>query len=106
MQIADAMVALGYIVLEDEGGHLTDSGTRFLSELGIDLFVESRRRRRLCRSCLDWTERRPHIGGAVGAALTERWLALGWIERAKDSRAVAITQAGHDGFADTFGISL
>jgi len=106
VQIADAMVALGYIVLEDEGGHLTDSGTRFLSDLGIDLFVESRRRRRLCRSCLDWTERRPHIGGAVGAALTERWLALGWIERAKDSRAVAITGAGERGFREIFGQTL
>ncbi len=105
VQIADAMAALGYIVLEDEGGHLTDSGTRFLSELGIDLFVESRRRR-LCRSCLDWTERRPHIGGAVGAALTGRWLELGWIERAKDSRAVAITAAGQRGFHEIFGTAM
>jgi DNA-binding transcriptional ArsR family regulator len=103
--VADAMVALGYIILDDEGGHLTESGTSFLSGLGIDLFGAAGRRR-LCRSCLDWTERRPHIGGAIGAALTVRWLELGWISRAKNSRAVTVTPAGMRGFRESLGITL
>jgi DNA-binding transcriptional ArsR family regulator len=103
--IADAMTRRGLIVLEDEGGHLTEAGTRFLKDLGIDLFVAAKRRRRHCRACLDWTERRPHIGGAIGAALAEHWLALGWITREKASRAVRLTPAGERGFRDTLSMS-
>jgi DNA-binding transcriptional ArsR family regulator len=105
--IADAMTRRGYIVLEDEGGHLTDSGSRYLSAFGIDLYDPAlQRRRHMCRACLDWTERRPHIGGAIGAALAEKLLALGWITRAKDSRAVTLTLAGERGLRESLGMSL
>ena len=106
VRIADAMVARGYLVLEDDGGRITEAGIRFLWDLGIDTRIAGKGRRHLCRACLDWTERRPHIGGAIGAALAERWLALGWIARAKGSRAVAVTPAGERGFRDSLGMSL
>jgi DNA-binding transcriptional ArsR family regulator len=106
VRIADAMVARGYLVLEDDGGKITDAGMRYLWELGIDTRVAGKGRRHLCRACLDWTERRPHIGGAIGAALAERWLAIGWITRAKDSRAVTVTPLGERGFRDSLGMSL
>jgi DNA-binding transcriptional ArsR family regulator len=106
VRIADAMTRRGYLVLEDEGGHVTDAGQRFLAGLGIDLRVAGKGRRHLCRACLDWTERRPHIGGAIGAALTERWLALGWIARDKDSRAVRLTPVGERGFRDSLGMTM
>ena len=105
VRIAEAMVARGYLVLEDDGGRITDAGTRFLWDLGIDTRVTGKGRRYLCRACLDWTERRPHIGGAIGAALAERWLALGWITRAKDSRAVTVTPVGERGFRDSLGMT-
>jgi len=54
--------------------------------------------------CLDWTERRPHIAGAVGAAVTKRCFDLGWTERMKHSRAVIVTGSGKRGFLETFGI--
>ena len=104
--IADAMAARGYLVLEDDGGRFTEAGARFLWELGIDLRVAGKGRRHLCRACLDWTERRPHIGGAIGAALAERWLALGWLSRHKDSRAVSVTPVGEDGFRDSLGLTF
>jgi DNA-binding transcriptional ArsR family regulator len=104
--IADAMITRGYLVLEDDVGRFTETGTRYLWDLGIDLRVAGKGRRHLCRACLDWTERRPHIGGAIGAALAARWLALGWIVRAKDSRAVTLTPAGEQGFRDSLGMSL
>ena len=104
VRIADAMIARGYLVLEDDVARFTESGTRYLWELGIDLRIAGKGRRHLCRACLDWTERRPHIGGAIGAALAERWLALGWITRAKDSRAVAVTPDGERGFRDSLGM--
>jgi DNA-binding transcriptional ArsR family regulator len=106
VRIADAMIARGYLVLEDDGGRLTDAGARFMWDLGIDLRVTGKGRRHLCRACLDWTERRPHIGGAIGAALAERWLALGWLTRAKDSRAVSVTPVGERGFRDSLGMTL
>ena len=106
VRIAEAMVQRGYLVLEDDGGRITEAGTRFLWDLGIDTRIAGKGRRYLCRACLDWTERRPHIGGAIGAALAERWLALGWIRRDKDSRAVSVTPLGERGFRDSLGLSL
>jgi DNA-binding transcriptional ArsR family regulator len=104
--LADFFTAREYIVLGDEGGQVTENGARFLAEFGIDLFTVENKRRRFCRSCLDWTERRPHIGGAVGAALTNRYFELGWTERMKHSRAVIVTESGKRAFQETFGITL
>jgi hypothetical protein len=59
-----------------------------------------------CRPCLDWTERRPHIGGVVGAALAQRCFELEWIERVRDSRALTITPAGRSGLMDRFALSV
>ena len=73
-------------------------------EFGIELSALSSARRRFCKVCIDWTERRPHIAGPVGAALTRRYFDLSWIERMKDSRAVMVTAAGKRGFTKTFGI--
>lgn len=106
VRIADAMVTRGYLVLEDDGGRITETGMRYLWELGIDTRIAGKGRRHLCRACLDWTERRPHAGGAIGAALAERWFALGWITRAKDSRAVTVTPIGERGFRDSLGLDL
>jgi hypothetical protein len=104
--LADSLARSGHVRLDRDGGEVTASGSRFLAEWGLDLAGITQRRRRFCRPCLDWSERRPHLGGAIGAALAERCFALGWIERIKDSRAVAITAGGRDGFAETFAIDL
>jgi DNA-binding transcriptional ArsR family regulator len=104
--LADFLVAQGHVELEEEGGQVTDQGSRFLAELGVDLFHATRQRRRFCRTCLDWTERRPHIAGAVGAALANRCFELGWTRRAKLNRGVLITPAGHSGFQKFFDLKL
>lgn len=107
--LADALVAEGFAELTDEAGLITDSGLVFLRRVGLD--VDSmlagngnRSRRILCRPCLDWSERRPHLAGMVGAALCTHGLARGWIRRIKDTRAVSITPAGHKIFREEFGI--
>jgi len=82
---------------------VTESGTAFFAAWGLDLAQGRRQRRVFCRPCIDWTERRPHLAGYVGAQLAGRCFALGWIERVRDSRAVAVTQRGREGFAEAFG---
>jgi hypothetical protein len=95
-----------YIVLGGEAAEITEAGSRFLAEFGIDLSTLSSRRRHFCRLCLDWTERRPHLAGALGAALTKRCFDLGWTELMRHSRAVIVTASGKRGFRETFGIGV
>lgn len=104
--LADALGACGHIVLTDQGGEVTEAGVDFLTGFGLDLADARRRRRAYCRPCLDWTERRPHLGGAIGAALAARCFALHWVERQRDSRALLITTAGRRGLDEVFGIAL
>jgi DNA-binding transcriptional ArsR family regulator len=73
---------------------VTKRGAKRLGQLGIDIEELAGRRRPLARRCLDWTERRHHLAGALGAALTKRFLELGWIERLPTSRAVRVTKEG------------
>ncbi len=82
---------------------VTAGGERTLLAFGINVRELRTLRRRFAGECLDWTERRPHLNGALGAALTSRLLELGWIERAQRRRAVRVTPAGRDGLAATFG---
>jgi DNA-binding transcriptional ArsR family regulator len=103
--LAEAMTARDFVVLGDEAGEVTASGMEFFNQLGVDLAAAKSKRRVFCRPCLDWTERRPHIGGAVGAALARRCFDLKWIERVRDTRALAVTPAGHRALMDHFGIS-
>jgi hypothetical protein len=104
VDLTDFLATHAYIVPGDEAAEITEAGTRFLTEFGIDLAALGSTRRHFCRLCLDWTERRPHIAGAVGAALTKRYFDLGWTERMKHSRAVTVTAWGKRGFLETFGV--
>jgi DNA-binding transcriptional ArsR family regulator len=104
--IADALVAKGYVVLSEEGGEVTDNGAKFLAAFGADLASKSRSKRIFCRACLDWSERRYHIAGLVGAEIWRRCLELGWVMRERDTRAVRITAAGQIGLRDTLGVNL
>jgi DNA-binding transcriptional ArsR family regulator len=104
--LAERMVACELIVLGDEAGEVTPAGLDFLSKLGVDLSAARAKRRVFCRPCLDWTERRSHIGGAVGAALAKRCFDLKWIERIGDSRALAITPIGRRGLLEQFSLSI
>jgi DNA-binding transcriptional ArsR family regulator len=104
--LADTFLSRGHIVLDDDAGQVTAEGGRFFDEFGLDLACAESQRRRFCRPCLDWIERRRHLGGAVGAALAARCFELGWIERVKDSRAVTITASGRNGLLATFSIAI
>ncbi len=102
--IADAMVNRGLIVLGEEAGEVTASGHAWLAAFGVKVEPAGRTRRLLCRPCLDWSERRPHLAGRLGAALSARCEELGWIERQRDGRAVRVTAMGQLGFASEFNL--
>jgi hypothetical protein len=104
VSLADALVARGHVEFGDDGGMVTPAGNEFLAGFGLDLAAKTRRA--FCRPCLDWSERRPHIAGAVGAALAARCFGLGWLQRIRDTRAIDVTAKGRAGLKETFGIDL
>ena len=84
--------------------HVTPSGLATLRGLGIDL-ASVPGRRPAVRYCLDWSEKRHHVGGKLGKALADRFFELGWIERYESGRAVRVTPAGERGLFDVFGLA-
>ena len=104
--IADALVTRRYAVLSEEGGALTARGRTFLGAFGADLTAKPGGRRIFCRACLDWSERRYHVAGLVGAELFRRMVELGWLARQRESRALRVTPAGRRGLRDLLGVTL
>ena len=103
--VTDGLVSKGHVVLTEEGGEVTESGMAFLTRFGANL-AASRSRRIFCKPCLDWSERRYHLAGLVGAEICRRCLELGWVTRQRDTRALRVTSAGLTHLSDTFGCRL
>ena len=102
--VADALQRRGDVVFADGVGEVTEQGQAFFDRLGVDARRAGSRGRVLCKPCLDWTERRHHLAGTLGAALCEHCLRAGWLQRSRDSRALTITADGRAAFASLFGI--
>ncbi|MEV5878203.1 winged helix-turn-helix domain-containing protein [Streptomyces sp. NPDC052101] len=99
--VTDALALRG-LLRRDTGFALTDAGVEWFRAAGIALEVSSRRP--LARACLDWTERRPHLAGAAGAALCRHVLNAGWVVRIGSERAVKVTPSGKREFSARLGI--
>lgn len=107
--IADALVERGYARLSDDGGEISPEGLSFFAELGITLPSSPAKytggsKRLLCRPCLDWSERRIHIAGVLGAAICNRSLEADWVRRAPTGRIVTISPKGQQVFRTKLGI--
>jgi DNA-binding transcriptional ArsR family regulator len=98
--LADALRARRFIILEPEGAQLTRRGMDFLGKL----HSLPRARRVFCRPCLDWSERRYHVAGRLGALFLGFFLDRRWLERQDDSRALSITRLGTRQFTEVFQI--
>jgi DNA-binding transcriptional ArsR family regulator len=82
------------------------AGTKELGSFGLNLLQLHRSRRHFAGTCIDWTQRRRHLNGALAAAITSRLFELGWIERSQRRRSVRVTPVGIKGLASTFGVDL
>ncbi len=102
--LTERLIERALIAKSDETYQLTDIGWRWLEQQAIDVRRVGQGRRRAARACLDWSERRYHLAGAVGAAITDWLFAQAWIVRAEGSRAVRLTEAGRAGFATEWGL--
>ena len=85
---------------------VTGTGTRALAGIGIDLDCCRQARRHFARSCLDWSERRPHLAGALGAAIAHALFGMEWLRKATTGRGVQLTSQGEHGLHDVFGIDI
>ncbi|HEV2446895.1 MAG TPA: helix-turn-helix domain-containing protein, partial [Candidatus Sulfopaludibacter sp.] len=103
VSLHDRLHALGWLF---EGYHLTPNGERGFAALGIDLESARSSRRRFAFGCLDWSERRSHLGGALGAALLEIALKRKWVAQDLDSRALAVTSLGRRELDSRFGARI
>lgn len=93
-------------VIRPSGDHeyeLGTAGVRWFAGIGVDVAAVRRGKRAFARRCVDWTERRPHLAGALGAAMLARMLELRWIARRKDSRVVRVTELGEGELARRIG---
>lgn len=102
----DALLQQGWLApsLADAGAYeLSAAGAVALEQLGLDVAAIRKSRRRFACACLDWSERKPHLGGALGAALLSMMLQRAWVERDFDSRALSLTRTGKAQFQRQFG---
>jgi len=102
VRILDSFIAREVIETDGENLAVTESGRQAISELGIDLEKLAPSRRPLCKSCLDWSERRSHLAGMLGKALFQHFLDNGWARRSSESRAVLFTPEGERRFLSLF----
>jgi DNA-binding transcriptional ArsR family regulator len=104
--IGDALVASRRLVLQGDTYALPAAGRRWFERFGIEVGALERARRPLLRSCIDWTERREHLGGSLGAALASHLLERDWLRRKRGARTLLVTTAGRRGLMRVFGLRL
>lgn len=104
--LTDSMLDAGYLKKEAKTFVVTIKGEQFFTDFGIDLNALQKKRRSFSNVCLDWSERRHHLAGALGNELFTHFLNLGWITRVPSIRAIKITDTGKAGFNHVFQIDV
>ncbi|MGG0120465.1 ArsR/SmtB family transcription factor [Bacillus paranthracis] len=106
VQLTDSLIKIGVIYEEKDGFTVTEKGESFFTNFQIDLERVKKKRRSFTHKCLDWSERRHHLAGALGNALLERLLELNWVQRLPKTRAIKITADGEKGLKETFSFDI
>ena len=104
VQVTDSLVKQKILVQVGGQFELTEKGTHWFATHGIDTTTLQRQKRHFSRTCLDWTERRPHLAGSLGAALLQKMLTAQWLRRKPNTRALTITVVGQQALYQLFKI--
>lgn len=104
--ITEQLLKKNIVKVSGKGYDVTSKGTKWFNNLGIAIDEVKCEKRVFARQCLDWSERRHHLAGALGAALLNKMLTLGWLRKIKGSRAVIITSKGQEGLYETLNLVL
>jgi hypothetical protein len=104
--LTDRLLEINLLERSGQEFILSAEGKRRLHDFGVDVEKSPKSRRCFARQCLDWSERRHHLAGSLGASLTKRLFELKWIESFPDGRAVRVTDAGIKGLFAEFGLSV
>src|SRR5262249_55250805 len=105
VRVFDSLKERRLVKIEGKTPKLTRKGESFCMEIGIDVAELRRQRRPMCRVCLDWSVRRHHLAGAVGAGVLGRLIALGVARRASESRVVDFSTAGERNLREHFPVA-
>lgn len=103
-RLFDSLCAQALILAEGGTLCLTDAGSNYVRNFGIDLDALRKGRAPLCRECLDWSERRSHLAGSLGRAFLSRFETLGWARRDQTTRAVTFSKSGKKEFERQFDV--
>jgi DNA-binding transcriptional ArsR family regulator len=102
VRMYDSLISRTLVLENGDGVELSAAGEQFASAFGIDLTSLAKSQRPLCKACLDWSARRTHLAGSLGAALLLRIFELGWAKKSDQARVVAFTSKGEQHFLDAF----
>lgn len=106
VRVTDALIANGALRKRDNAYVVPAQGAQFWKDLGVDVEAARAQRRAFASPCNDWTERRPHLAGSLGAAMLDAFFAHRWVARAKETRALLVTDAGARDLRRYFAIDL
>ncbi|MHA6619043.1 hypothetical protein [Pseudonocardia sp. DLS-67] len=104
--LTEALTERGVLVEQDGGYAVTAQAPAVLARIGVQVEGLDRLRRPLARRCMDWSERRHHLAGSLGAAVTSRLIELGWVRLTEASRVVRLTAAGQQGLGEWLQVDL
>ncbi|PAE98197.1 ArsR/SmtB family transcription factor [Shouchella clausii] len=106
VKVTDSLLNMNVIREDKDGFVVTESGEEFFQAFQINLKKVRKKRRSFSHKCLDWSERRHHLAGALGNALLEKFIELNWVQRLPKTRAIQITDEGKQGLKETFSLDI
>ncbi|MFC9541837.1 ArsR/SmtB family transcription factor [Lysinibacillus sp. NPDC056959] len=106
VQLTESLLNAGFLKLEEKQFLITAEGAQFFTDFGLDLDDLKRKRRSFSHVCLDWSERRYHLAGALGEGMLTHFLSLGWVTRVPAIRAIKVTEKGRAGFKEVFKFEI
>lgn len=106
VMINERLFILGYLTEKDQRYEMTAKGEVFFKDFGIDTDSLLKQKRPFARPCLDWSERRPHLAGALAMVILKKMIAEDWMRKIHDSRTLMITSKGQSNLYDLLGVKI